>query len=293
MPRCVADAICISQVVCACTSKYFTFVDIWDTSYQFWYLREASLAMYATNLPYVWGLARQSFRVLRSSNLNTDVKHGNGLKTAGTRSRTRGRLNALDTGSDRVCGIPRTESEENIIEMNGLGVGAARFREAARWERDHIRVDGRSSRSLIPGRRSSILRKRWRLLLKTRKVGSRCFAVYLAFEFISYSRVEIINTLGVATARDVPRVLSKHSRSITIYGHLYKDRCTEVSPGSKTSNPCAKSDQVRYLQSVAYLLVPVAYLYGTATYRIHPRSRGRSRTGRSRSGVHEFRRRLP
>ncbi|KAE9365738.1 hypothetical protein N431DRAFT_385617 [Stipitochalara longipes BDJ] len=122
-------------VTCACTSKYFTFRDIWDDSYQFWYLREASIAMYVTNLPYVWSLARQTFRVLRSSDTNTgdrsDAPYGTGLvsnpRSKMSRNQALGRIYNMDTINDRPGAAARSESEENIIEAKETRVGSGDF----------------------------------------------------------------------------------------------------------------------------------------------------------------------
>ncbi|KAH8810753.1 hypothetical protein F5884DRAFT_897308 [Xylogone sp. PMI_703] len=116
-------------VICACISKYFTFRDIFVDSYQFWYLREASTGMYVTNLPYVWGLARQSFRFLRSSEANTSDNYGNttyGGTSRGSALRPKtgggdpklGPYGNLDTEIDSR--LPRSESQEHIIKMKVL-----------------------------------------------------------------------------------------------------------------------------------------------------------------------------
>lgn len=48
-------------------SKCFTFRDIFDTSYQFWYLRESSIGVYITNLPYIWSFFRRSMHFLHTT----------------------------------------------------------------------------------------------------------------------------------------------------------------------------------------------------------------------------------
>ncbi|OJJ43916.1 hypothetical protein ASPZODRAFT_72646 [Penicilliopsis zonata CBS 506.65] len=57
----------IFVIACAAVSKYFTFHDIYDYSYQFWYLRESSIGMYIANLPFVWTLVRQAVSQLQST----------------------------------------------------------------------------------------------------------------------------------------------------------------------------------------------------------------------------------
>jgi hypothetical protein len=55
------------KIICAIVSKYFTFRDIFDTSYQFWYLRESSVGVYITNLPYIWSFFRRSMHIIHST----------------------------------------------------------------------------------------------------------------------------------------------------------------------------------------------------------------------------------
>lgn len=87
--------------------------------------------MYTTNLPYIWTLARQTFRVLRSSNINTEDKYSNGPyrpePISSLRSKAEKGLYGLETMNRRVGGAAPSESEENIIKMNGLETGANDF----------------------------------------------------------------------------------------------------------------------------------------------------------------------
>ncbi|KAN0090605.1 hypothetical protein V8E51_019184 [Hyaloscypha variabilis] len=138
-------------VICACTSKYFTFKNIWDDSYQFWYLREASIAMYVTNLPYVWSLARQTFRVLRSTEAVTedksDAPYGTGrMSNPHSKTGRSHKLYNMDTLNERPGAAVRSESEENIIDVKESRVRSGDYAkyadgsETTAWARS----DGRS-----------------------------------------------------------------------------------------------------------------------------------------------------
>ncbi|PYI14862.1 hypothetical protein BO99DRAFT_476739 [Aspergillus violaceofuscus CBS 115571] len=133
LPVIVVFSMGIVVLACAITSKYFTFRDIYDTSYQFWYLREASIGMYVTNLPFVWSLARSTISFLKSSNYvgqgnYNDPRYGTNPHTNETRSRpgngtrsTRHFASIYESRAVRTEILSPSESEENIIEMGGMG----------------------------------------------------------------------------------------------------------------------------------------------------------------------------
>ncbi|GKZ17245.1 hypothetical protein AbraCBS73388_007297 [Aspergillus brasiliensis] len=133
LPVIVVFSMGIVVIVCAIISKYFTFHDIYDDSYQFWYLREASIGMYVTNLPFVWSLARSTLTFLRTSQYTnkgryneaqygTDqASHARWKSGVGNSRSTRNMPTIYDTRTGRADGITRTESEENIIELGGVG----------------------------------------------------------------------------------------------------------------------------------------------------------------------------
>ena len=69
--------------------------------------------MYVTSLPYVWSLARQTFRVLRSddaNNFQTEDKYANGpyVRSKTDAGDTRNRLYGLDTVDERVTRAARS-----------------------------------------------------------------------------------------------------------------------------------------------------------------------------------------
>ncbi|KAI5920888.1 hypothetical protein F4810DRAFT_713087 [Camillea tinctor] len=55
-------------IIAALLTKIFNLTDIWDPSYMLWYVREASVAVYVSNLPMMWPLLRDWFPFLRALN---------------------------------------------------------------------------------------------------------------------------------------------------------------------------------------------------------------------------------
>ncbi|KAI0025953.1 hypothetical protein F4780DRAFT_237987 [Xylariomycetidae sp. FL0641] len=55
-------------VVAALLTKVFNLSNIWDPGYMLWYTREASVAVYVSNLPMIWPLLREWFPVLKTLN---------------------------------------------------------------------------------------------------------------------------------------------------------------------------------------------------------------------------------
>ncbi len=88
--------------------------------------------MYTTNLPFVWGFARRTFHFLHSSNPAADGDYNTERYAAGRGaanihsatglgdSRAYNNLETVNT-SRTGGGIPKSESEERIFEMKGLG----------------------------------------------------------------------------------------------------------------------------------------------------------------------------
>lgn len=55
----------IFVILAAILTKVFNLSNIWDPSYMLWYTREASVAVYVSNLPMIWPLLREWFPVLK------------------------------------------------------------------------------------------------------------------------------------------------------------------------------------------------------------------------------------
>ncbi|EED12132.1 conserved hypothetical protein [Talaromyces stipitatus ATCC 10500] len=112
-------------IICAIVSKVFTFRDIYDTSYQFWYLREASVGIYVSNLPYVWSFLRRTIGFLHSTATGSKKSSQQlyyGGKTSGhpfsghTGGRSRN-FSAISSNHDEAH-LGRSESEEHIFDSS-------------------------------------------------------------------------------------------------------------------------------------------------------------------------------
>ncbi|KAH7346864.1 hypothetical protein BKA65DRAFT_285935 [Rhexocercosporidium sp. MPI-PUGE-AT-0058] len=53
-------------ILAAVLTKVFNLSDVWDPSYMLWYTREASVAVYVSNLPMIWPLLREWFPALKT-----------------------------------------------------------------------------------------------------------------------------------------------------------------------------------------------------------------------------------
>ncbi|KAJ5701998.1 hypothetical protein N7488_009546 [Penicillium malachiteum] len=124
LPVLVVFSMGIVVILCAIISKSFTFHDIYDSSYQFWYLREASIGVWVTNAPFVWSLARSTVSFLKSHSNNTKATpqygaYGTDPSAAASRART-----GVDPRSSRANPMYSMgtigESREHIIEMNNM-----------------------------------------------------------------------------------------------------------------------------------------------------------------------------
>lgn len=56
----------IFVIIAALLTKVFNLTNVYDASYMLWYIREASVAVYMSNLPMIWPLLREWFPCLRA-----------------------------------------------------------------------------------------------------------------------------------------------------------------------------------------------------------------------------------
>jgi hypothetical protein len=56
----------IFVILSALLTKIYNLTDVYDASYMLWYIREASVAVYTSNLPMIWPLLRDWFPCLRA-----------------------------------------------------------------------------------------------------------------------------------------------------------------------------------------------------------------------------------
>lgn len=100
-------------------------------------LRQASIGMYVTNLPYVWSLIRQPFRIPDDTNVyQSNDKHSKPYsRSKGRSADAEHQLSDLDTVNDRTTGLARSESEENIVETKtGPGTVGPSDYDVPGWE---------------------------------------------------------------------------------------------------------------------------------------------------------------
>jgi len=71
-------------IVAALLTKIFNLTDIWDPTYMLWYCREASVAVYVSNLPMVWPLLREWFPCLRLLTPHPGTSEGSRKKSGAT-----------------------------------------------------------------------------------------------------------------------------------------------------------------------------------------------------------------
>ncbi|KGO75881.1 hypothetical protein PITC_033270 [Penicillium italicum] len=122
LPILVVFSMGIVVILCAIISKIFTFRNIYDTSYQFWYLREASIGVWVTNAPFVWSLARSTLSFLKSSSnpTKTTPQYGSSAPGASVSRARPGTVTRSSRTMSRIYDMEPTEgSEDGIIEMDG------------------------------------------------------------------------------------------------------------------------------------------------------------------------------
>ncbi|KAH8690293.1 hypothetical protein BGW36DRAFT_401654 [Talaromyces proteolyticus] len=147
-------------IICAIVSKYFTFRDIFDTSYQFWYLREASVAIYISNLPYIWSFFRRTIRFLRASTAVNNITNSTTKNTSSSQRRHNiydgsgsgtspfqpntghGFISSVSSNVDEIeiNGFDGRESNEHIIAEDGTVSHTGddmRLENGADWSRSY------------------------------------------------------------------------------------------------------------------------------------------------------------
>jgi hypothetical protein len=141
-------------ILAAILTKVFNLSNIWDPSYMLWYTREASVAVYVSNLPMIWPLLREWFPSLKSltpgqkSSASNGQAYGTGL--SGIRPRTTiiaGRHLSGGFGGKRLSdgGITTTikgkgESTEDLSGSDDTEMGAISRRDS--WEQKSVTGHG-------------------------------------------------------------------------------------------------------------------------------------------------------
>lgn len=112
----------IFVIVAALLTKIFNLTNVWDPTYMLWYTREASVAVYVSNLPMIWPLLREYFPFLRTLTpgaRNTSQRSksltagpGQSVRMSGTRHLPGGIMDSRVTTTIR--GMPKTDSTEEL-----------------------------------------------------------------------------------------------------------------------------------------------------------------------------------
>ncbi|KAB5585241.1 hypothetical protein GE09DRAFT_1048395 [Coniochaeta sp. 2T2.1] len=104
-------------IIAALLTKVFNLSDVWDPRYMLWYVREASVAVYVSNLPMVWPLVREWAPWLRSW-----APGSSGSRSRGRRETGRG------GGVGGAGGWTKTGSRGGTVEGRVTGPGQGRTR---------------------------------------------------------------------------------------------------------------------------------------------------------------------
>jgi hypothetical protein len=113
-------------IVAALLTKIFNLTNIWDPSYMLWYVREASVAIYVSNLPMVWPLLREWFPILRGmtpggSSSRRDQKYS--YDPSLSRSKPRTHLGEAVLSSHNGAGSRNRQLPGNLFGSDDLELG--------------------------------------------------------------------------------------------------------------------------------------------------------------------------
>ncbi|TVY36636.1 hypothetical protein LOCC1_G006789 [Lachnellula occidentalis] len=148
---CVLFSLGIFVILCAVLNKYYSFAHPFSPQWTFWYIREASTAIYVANMPMCWALMRRLFN-LRSFNLSSNnsrsrsksfplTSHGRGTVISNGRTLndepTKGGEGKKDKSWWDREGYARGESEEHIVRE----AEAAKVPKLEVWETKEFEID--------------------------------------------------------------------------------------------------------------------------------------------------------
>ena len=93
---CALFSLGIFVMICAIVSKYYSFTSPFSTIWEWWYTREASIAICVVNIPHCWALWRRIFRLrsfIHGHTATGPTGEGEGIgDMSGQRSGTHGTL---------------------------------------------------------------------------------------------------------------------------------------------------------------------------------------------------------
>lgn len=107
-------------IVAAILTKYFNLSDVYSTVYMNWYVREASTAIYVTNLPLIWPLLREWFPYLRKitpgyRSMSSSSKNGGGAPTTSMCGMRRTHRTTTAKESIHLSDISKTSTSTNAM----------------------------------------------------------------------------------------------------------------------------------------------------------------------------------
>jgi len=116
----------IFVILAALLTKIFNLTNIWDPTYMLWYTREASVAVYVSNLPMIWPFLREYFPVLRALTPGQKSSVSNQGPSFTVRSRPKNtsgaRVLSGSFGDSRITTtIQGTAKGESTEELSGGG----------------------------------------------------------------------------------------------------------------------------------------------------------------------------
>ncbi|KAG0126459.1 hypothetical protein HOY82DRAFT_628048 [Tuber indicum] len=101
----------IFVILAAILNKYYNFSNPFTTIYMLWYIREASTAVYVSNLPMLWPLFRRVFNIGTFQERSTPKNDSQPLSGM---SRKKGTLTSLAGSEDRITREPALEIDQRI-----------------------------------------------------------------------------------------------------------------------------------------------------------------------------------
>lgn len=132
-------------IVAAILTKVFNLTNIWDPSYMLWYTREASVAVYVSNLPMIWPLLREYFPMLRAltPGQKSSLSHPGVSSTGRLRSThaSSGRVLLRGSGDHRITTIIRgTVKGDSAEELSSSETEMGIITKQQSWDRQNIGV---------------------------------------------------------------------------------------------------------------------------------------------------------
>ncbi|KAH6715708.1 hypothetical protein BKA61DRAFT_631356 [Leptodontidium sp. MPI-SDFR-AT-0119] len=107
---CVLFSLGVFVILCAVLNKYYSFAQPFSPMWTFWYIREASTAVYVANMPMCWPLMRRLFK----------LRAFNGISSGGNRSRSKSAPIATTPGMVAM-GSGRGRRAEMNLKGSGNG----------------------------------------------------------------------------------------------------------------------------------------------------------------------------